>query len=322
MTTQLRRRIVVVLSQARESPVYWWRSRIRSITSTEHATHPIIYEPGELAMEDEQVKLLRLLYFNASPEEKKQFIGYLSEFASQNTIPLVTYMLMDLKAFDDLRSYVAARKPREMMAVLEMAARRLEAESFLYSDDDVHECADALFEGHAMEELDHDRAKRIFDIVKRIGYERLKNELLQGGNPEINVDQEKVLDRAAKLGFSKQMQSALTEIDRRIAAAATSFDLKACMDLIRTALEEFVEESAKTIEPKGKKPLATGPGTTHFGTPLDYLRTNGIISDDEHYAINGCYKLLSCSRTRVPTSWVQRSNSLVYPGTKSSSGYS
>ena len=42
-----------------------------------------------------------------------------------------------------------------------------------------------------------------------------------------------------------------------------------------------------------KKSLNSGKGTTHFGTPLEYLKTNGLLSEDEWGAVNALYRLLS-----------------------------
>ena len=65
------------------------------------------------------------------------------------------------------------------------------------------------------------------------------------------------------------------------------------MDLIRAALEEFVEESVNKIAPKTGVPFAPGPKASHFRAPLDYLRDHHAITVDEHYAVNGIYKMLS-----------------------------
>jgi hypothetical protein len=57
---------------------------------------------------------------------------------------------------------------------------------------------------------------RIEKLHNRIKYLRLKEEILEGSNPEINTDQQIVFDRTAKLGFSPKLQNALREIDKKL----------------------------------------------------------------------------------------------------------
>jgi hypothetical protein len=96
-------------------------------------------------------------------------------------------------------------------------------------------------------------------IITRIRYERLKGQLLQGANPEINTDQEALISRMEEISFRRDIVEAFHDLDRRIMAAGKPLDFKGCIDIIRTIFEEIVEDAArkaaaltKVTEPSGK----------------------------------------------------------------------
>src|SRR6266849_5800720 len=81
--------------------------------------------------------------------------------------------------------------------------------------------------------------------IQSIRYERLKGQLLQGVNPEINTDREVLISRMHQLGFRGEILGALTEVDRKVLAASTPLDFKGCVGDLRTLFEEIVEDAAK-----------------------------------------------------------------------------
>ena len=72
---------------------------------------------------------------------------------------------------------------------------------------------------------------------------RLRHELLNSENPELNTDRRELLSRLEALGFSNDVTAALEEVDREIRSAATAFDFNHCMDLLRTVFEAIFSQS-------------------------------------------------------------------------------
>lgn len=70
--------------------------------------------------------------------------------------------------------------------------------------------------------------------IEKVRYLRLKKELAEGVNPEINTDKQTLVSRMEELGFRKDIIEALRELDRKLYAAGKPLDFKASMDLART----------------------------------------------------------------------------------------
>ena len=66
--------------------------------------------------------------------------------------------------------------------------------------------------------------------IERVQYLRLKKELLEGTNPEINTDKTALISRMEQLGFRPEIAAALEEVDRQVLAAGRPLDFKMCMD--------------------------------------------------------------------------------------------
>ena len=134
---------------------------------------------------------------------------------------------------------------------------------------------------------------RIHAAIARIRDLRLRAQLLEGRNPELNSDQQAVADRMSQLGFSKPVAAALREVEARLRVASSGFDFKACIDLTRTALEEVMEESSLAIETKYGTPAPSGPKLSHHTPYLQYLTNAGLLLKDEQEALQKLYNLLS-----------------------------
>jgi hypothetical protein len=66
------------------------------------------------------------------------------------------------------------------------------------------------------------------------------------------------LSRLETLGFEKRLSEALNEIDRRLVGAATAFDFKTAMELLRMFFEEFLKEAARKVAERSPVTLPTG----------------------------------------------------------------
>lgn len=115
--------------------------------------------------------------------------------------------------------------------------------------------------------------------VERIRYLRLRQELAEGVNPEINTDKETLVSRMEALGFRKEIVEALRELDRRLYAAGKPLDFKAAMDLARTIFEEIVEDAARKAAVVTKRPLPP-PGAKDFQPWKQLLMDAGVLTAD------------------------------------------
>jgi hypothetical protein len=282
MPADLAEKVRLILSQAGEMPCY----RLSS-PGVRGDPNPI-YKPGESVLVSEHVELLHALYVSVPDSERQSFAAALRSNRYAKATGVVAYTLLACGDIPGFAALIEKKNAPLVNAALVVVSEMLVHESHSFSDEDLANLRNALSSA-----LPEPQTTGINAVLDRIAYLRLRKELREGTNPEINTDRRVVSERAAWLGFSPTLEQALAEIDRRITTAADPFDYKACVDLTRTALGEFVEESAKKIESKATKLLSTGLGTSHFGTPLDYLKNTGLISEDERFAVNALYKLLS-----------------------------
>ncbi len=130
------------------------------------------------------------------------------------------------------------------------------------------------------------------DAVDKVAYKRLRDELLETVNPELNADRLIVVERARSAGFGDELPKALAEVEARLSGAASGFDFKACMELVRTALQEFVKQTCRTVAPKSGKPVPA-PEANHYKPWLDYLNSAGLLTGDEQEVFQKVYNYMS-----------------------------
>lgn len=116
--------------------------------------------------------------------------------------------------------------------------------------------------------------------LEQIRYERLKGQLLQGLNPEVNTDRAALVSRMEQMAFRQEIVTALDELDRKIMAAGTPLDFKACVDLARTIYEEVAEDAAKRVAAVTGDPLPLGQRVS-FGPWKDLLVKAKVLTSDE-----------------------------------------
>jgi len=130
-------------------------------------------------------------------------------------------------------------------------------------------------------------------VISRIRYLRLAKEIREQRNPAIDADRRELLSRLQLMGFSEKLSQASDEIEARAALAATDIDVKAVMDLVRTFLEEVVEEASRKIEAKAEKAAPAGPKVNHYAPYLQYLESAGIVGREEGELLQKLYNFLS-----------------------------
>jgi hypothetical protein len=131
---------------------------------------------------------------------------------------------------------------------------------------------------------------RLKSRIARVRYLRLKKELFEGQNPEINTDKQALVSRLEALGFRPRIATALKEADKKLSGATTSMDFKGVMDLVRTAYEETFEDAAKAIASARNKTIAQG---SHFAPFRQFLVNEGILTNDEGELSQKLYNYLS-----------------------------
>lgn len=130
-------------------------------------------------------------------------------------------------------------------------------------------------------------------LVQLVRYERLKKHLVEGHNPEINTDREAVVSRLAALGFPKDVEEALRDVDAKLQVADSPFDFKGCIDLVRAVFEKVVQHSAAAVSKRSAQTLASGPAVGNFSPYKQYLQNNGLLTPNEAEAVQKLYNYLS-----------------------------
>jgi hypothetical protein len=128
--------------------------------------------------------------------------------------------------------------------------------------------------------------------IQSIRYERLKGQLLQGVNPEINTDREVLISRMEQLGFRDDIVQALHDLDLKIMAAGKPLDFKGCIDIIRTIFEEIVEDAARKAAAVTKSTVPSGK-VKDFQPWKDLLVTAKVLTAEEADLFQKMYNYLS-----------------------------
>lgn len=123
---------------------------------------------------------------------------------------------------------------------------------------------------------------------RKARYLYLKGELLEGLNLEVNQDKDAVRSYLQQLGFPETLGRSLDEAERLYHSKGNEFSLKASMGLLRSFLEDLQKEILPAVHARfgGKAPRRWGEG-------LQYLRTNGVLSQAEEAFAGSLYTLMS-----------------------------
>jgi hypothetical protein len=128
-------------------------------------------------------------------------------------------------------------------------------------------------------------------LVIRIRYLRLKRQILEAANPEINTDRQQLISRMEAMGFRPEIVEALSKVERLITSAGTPLDFKTCMDLLRTIYEEIIEDTGKAAAAVTQRSLP--PPGRDFQPWNQLLMDAGMLTSDEGALSQKLYNYLS-----------------------------
>ena len=137
--------------------------------------------------------------------------------------------------------------------------------------------------------------RTVDETIQRIRYERLRDQLLQGVNPEINTDREELISRLERLGFRPEIVDALHDLEPRVLAAGKPLEFKGCMDVIRTIFEEIVEDAAKQAATLTGATIPSGK-VKDFQPWKVVLAATGVLTSEEAELCQKLYNYFSKSK--------------------------
>lgn len=279
----------------------------------------IIARPGEVEVRNEQVTLLRMLFSQCDPGLKAVFPSLLLAELTHGNASVVIHTALTVGSVAELGAVLdktlRGSDPILRMVIWNAIREELANESHRFSDADL----DVLSRMQVREEAglrvgENARIARakfgedpaaiaglaemvgfLGRTVERVRYLRLKRELTEGENPEINTDREALVSRMEELGFRREIAAALEQLDRRLQAAGVPLEFKECMDLARTILEEIIEDAAKKASEGSTRALP--PPGKDFQPWKQLLVDVGCLTADEAELFQKLYNYLSNAGT-------------------------
>lgn len=302
-------KIRLILGQSEPNNMYRAVGATQSISGAAIRIKRGVLENPSFELVNPQVELLKRLYASSEPEDRKHFVSLMLLQLSRTTAPIIANAIVELRSTSALREYQALG---EAAAALWLGvADKLAIEHWTFTDDDlsnltagirrvlpnaqntVRENVHSLNSDFVNARAVANAMQTLSEVIDRVRYLRLAQELMQLKNPVIDVDRVVLLGRIVDLGFSEALAKSLDEIERRTTVASSGFDFKSAMDLLRTFFEEFVEEAAGILSARTKVPLPSGDKLAHFSPFKDYLRQNGLVGREEEELLQKLYNFIS-----------------------------
>lgn len=289
--------------------------------------------PGDVEIVNEQVVLFRTLYAQAPEQLRPEFLRLLLEEVHVVHAYLIAHLVLEMAHLRDLKpllddpdTLTFGTRRKVWLAINE----KLVMESHRFTEEDLalmEEMCEAELartpapdvrqrfrgisglpsaNGEPMPippapNLQHieaaDLRRGLLEVRKAlelVRYLRLRKELLEGVNPEINLDKQVLVSRMEELGFRKEILESLQELERKMYGAGKSLDFKSCMDLIRTIYEWIVQDAAQTA---GAVKGGSLPSGKPFLTWKQFLVNAGVVSNDEGEVLQKPYNYLSNAGT-------------------------
>jgi hypothetical protein len=136
--------------------------------------------------------------------------------------------------------------------------------------------------------------------AQRIQYLRLKKELTESANFEINQDRDRLLESLASLGFSNKLTEFLKFAEEEFAKAQGTFSYKTCIDQIRSFFSELLTETAEKVAiSRGETLAKAGIDSKYPAQVREYLKTTGFFSEQFELLVKGLYKFMSDAGTHT-----------------------
>jgi hypothetical protein len=291
---ELNQKISIILSQVREHSVIY-NSMAGRLDIVEIVN--LIAEPGRYEMVYEPLLLLRTLFAQCPHELKREFVPLLLSLMTLSDAMVIAHAVMDAGGLRRLRPYIENFK-LFYVPMCKALDQKLAMESHIFNESDLNwiEETQATLRKSRLNEAQPAPGSpvwwlaRLKDRIARVRYLRLKKELFEGQNPEINTDKVSLLSRMEALGFRGKIAEVLEEAEKKLNTATTAFDFKGAMDLVRTAYEETFEDAAKVIANFKNKSIPTG---SHFKPFREFLVNQSILTPDEGEVSQKLYNYLS-----------------------------
>jgi hypothetical protein len=136
--------------------------------------------------------------------------------------------------------------------------------------------------------------------VTRIQYLRLRKELREEANFEVNQDRERLVGNLSSLGFGEKLTGFLKFAEVEFAKAQDSFSYKTCVDQVRSFFAELLIETAEKIATRRGETLAAAKVDTKYPVQVrKYLQGTGFFSDQFNTLVEGLYKFMSDEGTHT-----------------------
>ena len=117
----------------------------------------------------------------------------------------------------------------------------------------------------------HNIRDRFNEQIDKLKYIRLKHEIF-GISEELNLDKEKVIDTISKLGFPKEMNIFLTEIDTIPESSEWDSINSGMIGNLRFFYEELIRSIAERIKEKCGDEFPTDPNKGDMGNKRAYIK--------------------------------------------------
>lgn len=152
---------------------------------------------------------------------------------------------------------------------------------------------------NASERFEH-FATYICGQVATIHYMRLKKELVEGANFEINQDRDRLADSLQQHRFSQKLIEFLQFADREFEKAGDEFLYKTCIDQVRSFYAELLSETADKIAASRSITLdGEGVDRTRPADVRKFLLQSGFLSEQFKLLVEGFYKFMSDEGTHT-----------------------
>jgi hypothetical protein len=217
---ELNQKTSVILSQVGENPLIY-NSMAGPLNLLEIVN--LIVEPGRCEVVYEPLLLLRTLLAQCPDELKTEFVPLLLKHMTRSNAMVIAHAVMDARELRRLGSHIGYFTPY-YMPICKALDQKLAMESHIFNESDLNwiEEAQATLRQSRLKETESLRKgspvwwlARLKSRIARVRYLRLKKELFEGQNPEINTDKQALVSLLEALGFRPRIATALTEADKK-----------------------------------------------------------------------------------------------------------
>jgi len=143
-------------------------------------------------------------------------------------------------------------------------------------------------------------ATYVCEQANRIQYLRLRKELRESANFEVNQDRERLIGDLSSLGFSEKLTEFLKFAEVEFLKAQGEFSYKTSVDQVRSFFAELLNESAEKVATRRGESLVAAKVDTKYPVQVrKYLQETGFFSDQFKTLVEGLYKFMSDEGTHT-----------------------